>query len=166
SALKGQIETVYSGETGRVGHEMILDYRHYKANYGVECGDIARRLMDFGFHAPTLSFPVHDTLMVEPTESENKQELDRFIAALLTIKSECVNSVGLADHIVRNAPHPAAECVSNSWSHEYAREKAAYPLEWVREFKFWPYVSAIDNGFGDRNLTCDCASLENFLLKA
>lgn len=163
SALKGQINIVYSGETGRVGHEMILDYRRYRGEYGVECGDIARRLMDFGFHAPTLSFPVHDTLMVEPTESESKEELDRFIEALLTIKSECAASVGEQDSIVKNAPHTALEIASEKWAHPYSRSQAAFPLPWVAENKFFPYVTKIDGGYGDRNLVCSCAPLETYL---
>ena len=156
SALKGKIETVYSGQTGRVGHEMILDYRRYRQDYGVECGDIARRLMDYGFHAPTLSFPVHDTLMVEPTESESKEELDRFMAALVSIKAECEANTGKEDHIVKNAPHTAVEIASEGWAHPYTRTEAAYPLEWIKENKFFPYVSKIDAGYGDRNLVC-CA---------
>lgn len=160
SRLKGKIDIVYSGETGRVGHETILDYRRYRQDFGVECGDVARRLMDFGFHAPTLSFPVHDTLMVEPTESESKAEIDRFADALLTIAKECEENVGNEDHIVKNAPYTAAEAVSDSWSHPYSREQAAYPLPWVREFKFWPYVTKIDNGYGDRNLVTTSAELE------
>lgn len=162
-ALKGEIEIVYSGETGRVGHEMILDYRRLRQDFGgVECGDIARRLMDFGFHAPTLSFPVHDTLMVEPTECESKAELDRFIGALLTIKKECQDNIGVEDHIVKNAPHTASEIVEN-WNHSYSAKQAAYPLAWVKEFKFWPYVTKIDGGYGDRNLICTCAPLEEYL---
>ncbi|MEG0601637.1 MAG: aminomethyl-transferring glycine dehydrogenase [Mucinivorans sp.] len=154
SKLKGQIEIVYSGQTGRVGHETILDYRHYRAEYGVECGDIARRLMDYGFHAPTLSFPVHDTLMIEPTESEDKEELDRFMEALLSIKAECVANVGVEDHLVRNAPHTALEIASDGWAHPYTRSVAAFPLDWIGKSKFFPYVSKIDNGYGDRNLVC------------
>lgn len=154
SKLKGEIEIVYSGQTGRVGHEMILDYRQYRALYGIECGDIARRLMDYGFHAPTLSFPVHDTLMVEPTESESKEELDRFMEALVSIKNECVANVGVDDHIVKNAPHTALEIASSDWAHPYTRQQAVYPLEWISENKFFPYVSKIDNGYGDRNLVC------------
>lgn len=162
-ALKGEIDIVYSGETGRVGHEMILDYRRLRMDCGgIECGDIARRLMDFGFHAPTLSFPVHDTLMVEPTESENKAELDRFIEALLVIKKECESNIGAADHVVKNAPHTAAEIVCDAWAHPYPRQQAAYPVEWVKEFKFWPYVTKIDNGYGDRNLFCTCTPLESY----
>lgn len=162
-ALKGQIEIVYSGETGRVGHETILDYRKLRHETGgIECGDIARRLMDFGFHAPTLSFPVHDTLMIEPTESESKAEIDRFISALLTIKKECESNIGKADHVVKNAPHTAAEIIGD-WNHHYTREQAAYPLQWIKEFKFWPFVTKVDNGYGDRNLICTCDHLESYL---
>ena len=163
AALKGQIEMVYSGETGRVGHETILDYRKLRQETGgIECGDIARRLMDYGFHAPTLSFPVHDTLMIEPTESESKAEIDRFIQALLSIKKECESNIGEADHVVKNAPHTVAEIIGD-WNHSYTREQAAYPLQWIKEFKFWPYVSKIDNGFGDRNLVCTCETIESYL---
>ncbi len=164
AALKGKIDIVYSGETGRVGHEMILDYRRLRQDYGVECGDIARRLMDYGFHAPTLSFPVHDTLMVEPTESEAKGELDRFIESLLSIQAECTEYKGAEekDHIVKNAPHTAVEVASDSWAHGYSRAQAAYPLEWIKENKFFPYVSKIDNGYGDRNLVCTCATVESY----
>ena len=166
-ALKGHYGIVYTGETGRVGHEMIVDCRNFRAEYGVECGDIARRLMDYGFHAPTLSFPVHDTLMVEPTESEPKAELDRFIETLIAIRKECEAFAGAEDHIVRNAPHTAYECCGASdesgWTHPYSRREAAFPLPWVRENKFWPYVSKIDAGYGDRNLVCTCDPLETYL---
>ncbi len=166
SALKGKVDIVYSGETGRVGHETILDYRGYRAKYGVECSDIARRLMDYGFHAPTLSFPVFDTLMVEPTESESKAELDRFIEALLSIKEECeeFNGVNENEHIVKNAPYTALE-ISRSdsdWGHKFSRQRAAFPLPWVSENKFFPYVSKIDGGYGDRNLVCTCADLDSY----
>ena len=153
SAIKEEFRTYYSGETGRVGHEMILDLTAFKHDYGVDCGDIAHRLMDYGFHAPTLSFPVHETLMVEPTESEPKEEMDRFIEALVAIKRECEAIAGEADNVVANAPHTAEE-IAGEWSHPYSREKAAFPLEWVRNSKFFPFVSKIDNGYGDRNLVC------------
>ncbi|MDE6374579.1 MAG: aminomethyl-transferring glycine dehydrogenase, partial [Alistipes sp.] len=153
SALAKEYRTYYSGETGRVGHEMILDLTSFKRDYGIDCGDIAHRLMDYGFHAPTLSFPVHETLMVEPTESEPKAEMDRFIEALVAIKRECEASVGQADNVVANAPHTAPE-LCGEWTHPYTREEAAYPLAWIREAKFFPYVSKIDNGYGDRNLCC------------
>jgi glycine dehydrogenase len=173
-AISGEYRTFYSGENGRVGHEMILDLQNFKRDYGVEVGDVARRLMDYGFHAPTLSFPVHDTFMVEPTESEGKAEMDRFVAAMIAIKRECeaVTEVagspfsgeaeapvpphgGLSreDNPVVNAPHTAAE-IAGEWTHPYSREQAAFPAEWVRASKFFPYVSKIDAGYGDRNLVC------------
>ena len=152
AALKNEYRTYYSGETGRVGHEMILDLTNFKKDYGIDCGDIAHRLMDYGFHAPTLSFPVHETLMVEPTESEPKAEMDRFIEALVQIKRECEAAAasGEKDNVVVNAPHTAVE-LAGEWSHPYGRMEAAFPLEWVKASKFFPYVTKIDNGFGDRN---------------
>ena len=155
SALKDEYRTYYSGETGRVGHEMILDLTHFKHDYGIDCGDIAHRLMDYGFHAPTLSFPVHETLMVEPTESEPKAEMDRFMEALIQIKRECEAAAasGEKDNVVVNAPHTAVE-LAGEWSHPYTRQEAAFPLEWVKVSKFFPYVTKIDNGYGDRNLVC------------
>ena len=155
SALKNEYRTYYSGETGRVGHEMILDLTNFKKDYGIDCGDIAHRLMDYGFHAPTLSFPVHETLMVEPTESEPKAEMDRFMEALVQIKRECEAAAasGEKDNVVVNAPHTAVE-LAGEWSHPYSRMEAAFPLEWVSVSKFFPYVTKIDNGYGDRNLVC------------
>ena len=155
SALKSEYRTYYSGETGRVGHEMILDLTNFKKDYGIDCGDIAHRLMDYGFHAPTLSFPVHETLMVEPTESEPKAEMDRFMEALVQIKRECEAAAasGEKDNVVVNAPHTAVE-LAGEWSHPYSRMEAAFPLEWVKCAKFFPYVTKIDNGYGDRNLVC------------
>ena len=153
SAIKDEFRTYYSGETGRVGHEMILDLTHFKRDYGVDCGDVAHRLMDYGFHAPTLSFPVHETLMVEPTESEPKEEMDRFIEALVQIKREAEKINGEADNVVANAPHIAEE-IAGEWSHPYSRHEAVFPLPWVARSKFFPYVTKIDNGYGDRNLVC------------
>ena len=153
SALKEEFRTYYTGQTGRVGHEMILDLTRFKHDYGIDCGDIAHRLMDYGFHAPTLSFPVHETLMVEPTESEPKEEMDRFIEALIAIKRECEQAVGVEDNMVKMAPHTAAE-LAGEWSHPYSRQEAAFPLAWVGKAKFFPYVTKIDNGLGDRNLIC------------
>ena len=155
SALKEEFRTYYAGETGRVGHEMILDLTNFKRDYNIDCGDIAHRLMDYGFHAPTLSFPVHETLMVEPTESEDKAEMDRFMAALVQIKRECeaAAAAGEKDNVVVNAPHTAEE-LCGEWSHPYSRQEAAFPLEWIKQAKFFPYVTKIDNGYGDRNLCC------------
>ena len=137
-----------------------MDCRNCKADYDVESADIARRLMDYGFHAPTLSFPVHETLMVEPTESESKAELDRFCEVLEAIRAEMEaikqGKADREDNVLKNAPHTAPELVANEWQHPYTREQAAYPLEWIKECKFWPYVSRIDAGYGDRNLVCTC----------
>ncbi len=160
--LKDAYGIVYTGVTGRVGHELILDCRQFH-EIGITEGDIAKRLMDFGYHAPTLSFPVHGTLMVEPTESESKHEVDQFIDALLTIREE-IREVedGRADkqdNVLLNAPHPEYEIVADEWHHAYSRQKAAYPTEWVAQNKFWIPVSRVDNGFGDRNLVarfCNC----------
>ena len=155
---------VYTGATGRVGHEMILDCRQFKATTDITEGDIAKRLMDFGFHAPTLSFPVHGTLMVEPTESESLAELDRFVEALMTIRAEIQEIAdGKADrndNVLIHAPHPDYVVVADEWNHAYSREKAAFPLEWVRDNKFWISVARVDNGFGDSNLICCCRSEE------
>ena len=165
--LKGNFEVLYSGETGRVAHEMILDCRHFKQSYDVETGDIDRRLMDYGYHAPTLSFPVHENLMVEPTESESKQELDRFAEAMIEIKKELEDiksgKADKADNVLKNAPHTVVEVSANEWTHTYDRQKAAFPLEWIAGNKFWPTVSKIDSGYGDRNLVCSCAPIEEYL---
>ncbi|MDR2627433.1 MAG: aminomethyl-transferring glycine dehydrogenase [Dysgonamonadaceae bacterium] len=150
---------VYRGKQGRVGHELILDCRSLK-DFGITETDIAKRLIDYGFHAPTLSFPVHGTLMIEPTESESLSELDRFADALLNIRKEIEEvASGIADktdNVLINAPHPEYEVTADEWNHAYSRTKAAYPLEWIRENKFWVNVKRIDNAFGDRNLvTCN-----------
>lgn len=155
-ALESEFRTFYTGESGRVGHEMIIDLQNYRKDYGIDASDMARRLMDYGFHAPTLSFPVHDTFMVEPTESESKAELDRFIEAMVSIKRECEAAAAMGedkkgDNPVSNAPHTAVE-IAGEWNHTYSREQAAFPLKWVAENKFFPYVSKIDGGYGDRNL--------------
>lgn len=153
--LRDAYGVVYVGTRGRVGHELILDCRQFHA-IGITESDIAKRLMDFGYHAPTLSFPVHGTLMIEPTESESLQEIDRFIDALLTIREEIREiergEAEPKDNVLINAPHPEYEVVSDEWKHSYSRRKAAYPTDWVAENKFWIPVSRVDNGFGDRNL--------------
>ena len=165
--VKSTYGVVYSGATGRVGHEVIMDCRSFKAKYGVETGDIARRLMDFGYHAPTLSFPVHETLMVEPTESENKKEIDRFLETLETIRQECEEIISgkadAEDNVLKMAPHTANELIADEWNHKYSREKAAFPLTWIRENKFFPYASKIDNGFGDRNLEANATDFDSVL---
>jgi glycine dehydrogenase len=164
--LKNHYPTLYVGKNGRCAHEMILDCSSFKKSAGVEVGDIAKRLMDYGFHAPTVSFPVHDTIMVEPTESESKEELDRFCEALIQIRKEIdeiAESGNTKDNLLKNAPHTAKSVISSNWNHDYSREKAAYPLAWVRENKFWPSVSRIDNAYGDRNLVCSCLPIENYM---
>ena len=164
--LKGWYEVLYTGETGRCAHEMIIDLQHYQTEYHVSSADIARRLMDYGFHAPTLSFPVHETLMVEPTESESKEELDRFAEAMIQIRKELdlirEGKYTHEDNPVVNSPHTANECVADEWNHIYGRDTAAFPLKWLRENKFWPYTGKIDNGYGDRNLMCTCDPIENY----
>ncbi|GAB1234438.1 aminomethyl-transferring glycine dehydrogenase [Ferrigenium sp. UT5] len=158
-SLKDHYATLYSGTQGRCAHEMILDCRAWK-KAGVEVGDIAKRLMDFGFHAPTTSFPVVDTLMVEPTESESKAELDRFCDAMIAIRKEIEEvisgKVDKQDNILKHAPHTASKVSANEWLRPYSREQAAYPLPWVRENKFWPSVARVDNVYGDKNLVCVC----------
>jgi glycine dehydrogenase len=166
SRLKDKYGIVYTGQNGRVGHELILEARHFKNSSGVTEGDIAKRLMDYGFHAPTLSFPVHGTLMIEPTESESKEELDRFIDAMDSIFEEIkeiiTGEADKEDNVLKNAPHTAEILTADRWNHSYSREKAAFPLNWLRENKFWVPVSRIDDAYGDRNLFCTCEPLESY----
>ncbi|KGN83902.1 aminomethyl-transferring glycine dehydrogenase [Porphyromonas sp. COT-290 OH860] len=156
TCLKDTYGIVYTGATGRVGHELILDCRKLRETTGVDESDIAKRLMDYGYHAPTLSFPVHGTLMIEPTESESKQEIDRFLEVMLKIWEEIQEvkegKVDAEDNVLKNAPHPEYEVVADEWTHSYSRSKAAYPLPYLKDNKFWINVARIDNGFGDRNL--------------
>ncbi|MCL4747024.1 MAG: aminomethyl-transferring glycine dehydrogenase [Burkholderiaceae bacterium] len=156
---------LYSGANGRVAHECILDTRDLKAKYGVTAEDLAKRLIDYGFHAPTVSFPVADTLMIEPTESESKAEIDRFCDAMISIHSELQRiadgSFDRADNPLKSAPHTAAE-IAGDWNHAYSRECAAYPLPWLRDAKFWPFVKRVDNAGGDRNLVCTCPPVSDY----
>jgi glycine dehydrogenase len=165
SRLEQHYDVLYTRAGGRVAHEMIFDLRKFKAK-GVEEGDVAKRLMDYGFHAPTVSFPVPGTLMVEPTESEPKAELDRFCDALIQIREEIEEVVtGKADakdNVLKNAPHSATVVAGNEWTHPYSREKAAFPLPWVRTHKVWPAVGRIDAPYGDRNLMCVCPPMETY----
>jgi len=165
-SLKDHYPTLYSGKNGRCAHEMILDCVAFKRDAGVEVGDIAKRLMDYGYHAPTVSFPVHDTLMIEPTESESKEELDRFCSAMINIRKEIDEiTSGTADkndNVLKNAPHTAKSVITDDWKHSYSREKAVYPLNWVKDSKFWPSVAKIDNAHGDRNLICSCPAIESY----
>lgn len=164
--LDGHYETLYSGLNGRAAHEMIVDCRPFKTAAGVEVEDIAKRLMDYGFHAPTVSFPVAGTVMIEPTESESKAELDRFCDALIAIREE-IREIenGVADRInnvLKNAPHTATVALADGWDRPYSREKAVYPLPYVRARKFWPSVSRIDSAYGDRNLVCSCVPTDAY----
>ena len=149
-----------------VGHEFIVDMRPFKKSSGITDEDVAKRLMDYGFHAPTMSFPVPGTLMIEPTESENKAELDRFCRALIQIKDEILaienGKTDKDDNVLKNAPHTARHVSADEWSHSYSREQAAYPAPCTKENKFWPAVGRIDNAFGDRNLVCSCPPIENY----
>lgn len=164
--LSGHYKILYTGTQGRCAHEMIVDCRDFK-KFGVEVEDIAKRLMDYGFHAPTVSFPVAGTIMIEPTESEPKAEMDRFVDALIEIRNE-IREVeeGKADkenNVLKNAPHTAAVITADSWNRPYSRQKAAYPLSFVKEAKFWPTVSRVDNAYGDRNLVCSCLPIEEYV---
>jgi glycine dehydrogenase len=164
ASLKGSYRTLYCGSNGFVAHEMILDCRNFKTEAGITEADIAKRLMDYGFHAPTLSFPVHGTLMVEPTESESLQELDKFVSALKSIWNEIEEiksgKADKEDNVLHNSPHTVKVVTANEWNHPYDRQKAAFPLKWVEENKFWPAVGRIDDGFGDRNLVCTCDPID------
>jgi glycine dehydrogenase len=163
--LEKHYQVLYTRENGRVAHEMIFDLRAFKGR-GVDETDVAKRLMDYGFHAPTVSFPVAGTLMIEPTESEPKGELDRFCDALIAIRQEIEDVVtGMADpkdNVLKNAPHTAAAVTADAWTHPYSREKAAFPLPWVKANKVWPPVGRIDNPYGDRNLMCVCPPIEEY----
>ena len=161
--LQGHFDTLYSGEKGRAAHEMIVDCRPFKDN-GIEVGDIAKRLMDYGFHAPTVSFPVAGTLMIEPTESESKEELDRFCDAMISIRKEIENtSKDNPNNILKNAPHTLAMLTANEWDFPYSREEAAFPVGYIADNKFWPSVRRVDDAYGDRNLICTCAPIEDFM---
>ncbi len=159
-------DVVYTGDNGRVAHEFIIDCRGFKASAGVTVDDIAKRLMDYGFHAPTMSFPVAGTLMIEPTESEAKSELDRLCDALIAIRGEIRDieegRADAEDNALHNAPHTARRVSATEWSHSYSREAAAWPAEWLRTHKYWPPVSRIDNAFGDRNPICTCPTMDAY----
>ena len=169
SKLEGAYDVLYTRSNGRVAHELIFDLRPFKEKADVTEQDVAKRLMDYGFHAPTVSFPVPGTLMVEPTESEPREELDRFCEAMLAIRSEIEDvAEGRADrtdNVLRNAPHTADDVAvpDSEWSHPYSRERAAFPLPFVRANKYWPPVSRIDNTHGDRNLVCSCPPLDAYM---
>jgi len=164
--LESHYPVVFTGKNGRVAHEFIVDVRPFKKTADIEVDDIAKRLMDYGFHAPTMSFPVAGTLMIEPTESEPKAELDRFCDALIAIREEIraieEGAADRGDNALKNAPHTARELTADEWTHPYSRLEAAFPAPWVRAHKFWPFVGRIDNTYGDRNLVCSCPAMEAY----
>ncbi|MCJ8291807.1 MAG: aminomethyl-transferring glycine dehydrogenase [Crocinitomicaceae bacterium] len=167
--LKGHYDVLYSGKNGTVAHEMIIDCRDFKRTADVEVADIAKRLIDYGFHAPTVSFPVAGTLMIEPTESEDKEELDRFIEAMVSIRAEIKEiENGHADkvnNLLKNAPHTADCIINQNWNYPYSPQEAAFPVSYLKEWKYWVPVRRVDNAFGDRNLICSCPSIESYMEK-
>jgi len=160
--LEGKYDVLYTGEKGRAAHEMIIDCRPFKQN-GIEVTDIAKRLMDYGFHAPTVSFPVAGTMMIEPTESESVHELDRFCDAMILIREEIdAAQAGDANNVLKNSPHTLSMVTNDTWEFPYSREKAAFPLAYIEDNKFWPSVRRVDDAYGDRNLICTCAPIEAY----
>ena len=164
--LKNHFPILYKGKTGKVAHECIIDIRKIKSETGISEEDIAKRLIDFGFHAPTMSWPVYGTMMIEPTESESLSELNRFCDTLIKIKEEIEKiksgEFDKSDNPIKNAPHTHVELASNDWKHKYSREEAAYPSEFLKTNKFWPPVGRVDNVYGDKNLFCSCPSMDEF----
>ncbi len=169
ASLKGHYNVLYTGKNGTVAHEMILDCRDFKRTAEVEVADIAKRLIDFGFHAPTVSFPVAGTLMIEPTESEDKAELDRFIEAMIKIRQEIADiEEGRADkenNLLRNAPHTADCIINRAWTYPYSPQEAAFPVSYLKEWKYWVPVRRVDNAYGDRNLICACPDIESYMVE-
>ena len=167
ASLKDHYDVLYTGKNGTVAHEMILDCRDFKRTANVEVADMAKRLIDYGFHAPTVSFPVAGTLMVEPTESEDKAELDRFIEAMISIRKEISDiENGKADtenNLLKNSPHTADCIINQEWNYPYSRQEAAYPVKYLKEWKYWVPVRRVDNAYGDRNLVCSCPSIEEYM---
>ena len=164
--LSSGFKVLYTGKNGNVAHECIIDIRPIKAKSGISEEDLAKRLIDYGYHAPTMSWPVAGTIMIEPTESENLEEMDRFCAVLLSIKKE-IDKVeqGLSDktdNLLKNAPHTFLEVAANEWMHKYTREQAAFPNEFIRNNKYWAPVGRVDNVYGDRNLVCSCPSMDEY----
>lgn len=164
--LSSHYKVLYSGRNNFVGHELIFDLREFKQSVGIEAEDIAKRLMDYSYHAPTVSFPVVGTFMVEPTESESKAELDRFVDAMISIREEIQEiedgKADKDDNVLKNSPHVAVELISDNWSHPYSREKACFPLDWIRDNKFWTSVGRVNNAYGDRNLVCSCPPIQDY----
>ncbi|HRP56617.1 hypothetical protein [Agriterribacter sp.] len=165
--LEKYFDILYLGANGTCAHEFIVDLRPFKPTSGTEAEDVAKRLMDYGFHAPTMSFPVPGTIMIEPTESEDKAELDRFCEALISIYHEIKaieeGKMSKTDNPLKNAPHTMQVVCADEWTHPYSRQEAAFPLSYITHNKFWPGVSRINNTYGDRNLVCTCEPLESYI---
>ena len=164
--LENDYKVLFRGVNGTSAHEFIIDLRGLKNDTGISDEDIAKRLIDYGFHAPTMSWPVPGTLMIEPTESESKKELDRFCDAMVSIKKEIDGVVNgkfdPEDNPLKNAPHTALSIMNDNWNHKYSREIAAYPAAWLKDYKYWPSVGRVDNAFGDRNLICTCPPIDDY----
>jgi len=167
SILKDHYEILFKGENGLVAHECIIDIRPLKEKTGIDIEDIAKRLIDYGFHAPTMSWPVADTLMIEPTESESLKEIDRFCEAMIKIRKEIEDiengKSDKEDNLLKNSPHTAKELISDDWKHSYKRSEAAYPVSSLEDGKYWPPVGRVNNVYGDRNLMCNCPSMEDYI---
>ncbi len=167
ATLEPYYKILFTGTHGTCAHEFIVDLRPFKTSAGVEAEDVAKRLMDYGFHAPTMSFPVPGTIMIEPTESEDKGELDRFCDALISIHAEIKaiesGASDKADNALKHAPHTQDVICADEWNHKYSRKDAAFPLYYVTQSKFWPSVSRINNTYGDRNLICTCEPIESYV---
>ncbi|MES1214229.1 MAG: glycine dehydrogenase (aminomethyl-transferring), partial [Bacteroidota bacterium] len=165
--LEEEFDILFTNHNGQCAHEFIVDLRPFKKSAEVEAEDIAKRLIDYGFHAPTMSFPVPGTIMIEPTESEDKPELDRFCDALLSIRKEIKaiedGKADKKDNALKNAPHTQSSVVNSEWRKAYSREEAAFPLSYVKENKFWPAVARVNNTYGDRNLICTCEPIESYM---
>ena len=165
--LEKYFKILFLGNNGTCAHEFIVDLRPFKSSTGVEAEDVAKRLMDYGFHAPTMSFPVPGTIMIEPTESEPKAELDRFCDALINIYEEIraieSGKADKTDNVLMNAPHTMQMVAADEWKHSYSRQEAAFPLAYVARNKFWPSVGRINNTYGDRNLICTCEPTEAYV---
>ena len=160
--LSSHFDILFREKNGYNAHEFIIDIRPIKKEFGISEEDVAKRLMDYGYHAPTMSWPVPGTMMIEPTESESKNELDKFCNALISIKKEIIDSAKATDTPLKNAPHTALEIASENWNNSYTREVAAYPTKHQKEHKYWPPVGRIDNAYGDRNLVCTCPSVDSY----
>ena len=164
--LSSHYDVLYTGVNGNVGHELIFDMRKFKESANITESDIAKRLMDYGYHAPTVSFPVHGTLMVEPTESESKRELDKFCEAMISIRNEIERiekgELDKEDNPLKNAPHTVFEVTKDVWEHPYSRETATFPFSYQIENKYWPAVGRIDEAYGDRNLVCSCLPISEY----